>query len=233
MRSHRCHSAIRIRQLAGHCWTERDERPRRLKVAGLLALLTLACSETSGDPTGPGVTVGGDALPAVGAAYHGVAPHQFLGGSAQLFCSVHGGFTSAVSPPASQGGTVRSDYFATFQGQLVLAPPAVAATVTHPLSVQVHMVEQITLAGTQGTLRTFDTELVTFELGGPTAPGGVMVRESSSTASTGSTTISTLADGQYHIESLYDVWLEISLDGGATWNPAAEAVRMTLGPPPS
>jgi hypothetical protein len=157
--------------------------------------------------------------------------HRFLGGSALLFCGTHGGFTSAAAPPATLGGTATSDYFATFQGELVLAPPLVAATETHPLAVQVHMVELITLADAQGDTRTLDTELATFELGGPTAPGGAMVRESPTLASTGRTTITAVSGGQYRIESYYDVWLEISTDGGATWDAAEAAVRMTLGPP--
>ncbi len=196
----------------------------------ILPLATLACSETAA-PAGPGVQVGQQSLPPAGAAYHGTVPHRFLGGNVQLPCGSHGGFTAAAPPPAAPGATVTSDYFATFTGQLILAPPVVAAPITHPLSLQAHMVERITLAGTQGAVRTFDTELVTFELGGSTAPAGAMVRESPSLASTGRTTITTLAGGQYRIESVYDVWLEISLDGGATWQPAESAVRMTLGLP--
>jgi hypothetical protein len=92
------------------------------------------------------------------------------------------------------------------------------------------MVERITLAATQGAVRTFDTELVTFELGGSAAPAAT-VRESPALGSTGRTTITSLSGGQFRIESYYDVWLEISLDGGQTWHPADGAVRMTLGPP--
>jgi hypothetical protein len=211
-----------------------DMSLERLTVAAVFVLATLACSGPSGDATGPGssgVQVAQESLPAAGAAYHGGAPHRFLGGSAELPCGSHGGFTSAVAPPTTQGGTVTSDYFATFEGQLILMPPLVAATVTHPLSIPVRMVEQITLAGTQGATRTFDTELLTFELGGSSAPAGVMARESPNLASTGRTTITALSGGQYRIQSFYDVWLEISLDGGGTWHPAEGAVRMTLGPP--
>ena len=205
--------------------------PRRLKVSAFFLLTTLACSGIGGDLTGPGVRIGQQSLPAVGGAYHGAVPHRFLGGSAELPCGSHGLFTSAVEPPTVQGATVTSDYFATFTGQLVLAPPLVPATVTYPLSVPVRMVERITLASTQGAVRTFDTELVTFELGGSTTPAGAMARESPTLVSTGRTTITTLPGGQYRIESYYDVWLELSLDGGGTWNPAEAMVRMTLGPP--
>jgi len=203
---------------------------RSLKLAAILILGTLACSGDKSDPMGPGVEVGEDSLPPAGTAYHGDSSHQFMGGSAVLTCSSHGGFTAAVPPPATQSGTVRSDYFATFVGTLDLQPPLVASPVTHPLSLQVHMAELITLAGTEGTTRTFDTELATFELGGSTAPAGVMVRESPSLASSGRTTITALSGGQYHVETYYDVWLELSLDGGATWSPADNAVHMTLGP---
>ena len=204
---------------------------RRVKFAALFVIATLACSGTGGDPTGPGVQVGQESLPSGGAAYHGAVPHVFLGGSAVLTCSSHGEFTGAVAPPAPQGATVTSDYFATFEGQLDLAPPLVPAPVTHPLSLQAHMVERITLAGAQGAMRTFDTELITFELGGSVTPAGAMVRESPSVASTGRTTITALSGGQYRIESFYDVWLEISLDGGRTWHPAEGVVRMTLSRP--
>jgi len=204
--------------------------PHGLQVGALSLAATLACSGSVGDPLAPGVQVGQESLPAVGAAYYGAQGHGFLGGSAVLTCSSHGEFTGAVAPPTAPGATVTSDYFATFTGQLVLAPPLVSTSVTHPLSVQVHMAERITLAGTQGAVRTFDTELVTFELGGSAAPAA-MVRESPARSSTGRTTITTLSGGQYRIESYYDVWLEISLDGGRSWHSADGAVRMTLGAP--
>lgn len=204
---------------------------RHLNVPVLFVLAALACSGTRGDPTGPGVRVGQESLPVAGAAYHGAAPHRFFDGSAELTCSSHGNFTDAVAPPALQGTTVTSDYFATFQGELVLSPPLVRATVTHPLSVQAHMVERITLSETRDATRTFDTELVTFELGGSAMPDGVMVRESPSVGSTGRTTITSLSDDRYRVDAFYDVWLEMSVDGGETWHRAEGAVRMTLGLP--
>lgn len=202
----------------------------RFNGSTLFLLTTLSCSGAEDNPTGPGVQVGQESLPAAGAAYHGAAAHRFFGGSAELTCSSHGEFTGAVDPPATQGATATADYFATFEGQLILEPPLAPAPVTHPLSIPAHMVERITLSGTQGAVRTFHTELVTFELGGSATPAGAMVRESPTLASAGRTTITGLSGGQYRIESTYDVWLEISLDGGATWNPADAAVRMTLGP---
>ena len=194
-----------------------------------LLLVTLGCSD---DPTSPGVEAGSELLPPSGAAYYGGAPHRFGGGSAQLTCSSHGQFTAAVTPPATPSAVVTADYFATFTGQLVLGPPLVAAGATYPLSLQVHMVERLTLVATQGAVRTFDTELLTFALGGGAAPGGATVRESPSRVSSGQTTVTALSGGRYRIETYYDVWLEISVDGGSTWVPADGAVRMTLGRAP-
>jgi hypothetical protein len=193
----------------------------------LFLIAAVACSDAS-DP-GSGVEAAQESLPATGGAYHGAAAHRFLSGNAQLTCSSHGSFSAGASPPTTPSAPVTSAYVATFNGQLVLTPPLVATTATHPLALPARMSERITLAATQGAVRTFDTELLTFELGDSTAPA--MVRESPSLASTGRTTITTLSGGRYRIETVYDVWLEISLDGGGTWQRAEAAVRMTLGLP--
>lgn len=92
------------------------------------------------------------------------------------------------------------------------------------------MAESITLASASGAMLTFDTELVTFELQGTGMPAGIMVRESPRLPSTGTTTVTSLSGGQSRVETSYDVWLDISLDGGGTWSSADEAVRMTLEP---
>jgi hypothetical protein len=202
-----------------------------VKLAAILMLGTLACSGSEDEPMSPGVEVGEDSLPPAGSAYHGDTSHLFMGGSAELFCGIHGNFTAAIAPPATQSDPVTSDYFATFEGHLVLEPPLVASAVTYPLSLQVHMTELITLVGTQGATRTFDTELAAFELGGTAAPAGVMIRESPTVASPGRTTITALSGGRYRVETYYDVWLELSTDGGGTWIPADNAVHMTLGAP--
>ena len=56
--------------------------------------------------------------------------------------------------------------------------------------------------------------------GHPYSKAGIMIRESPTLASTGRTTIATLSDG-YLISSFFDVFTEVSLDGGMSWNPAA------------
>jgi PEP-CTERM motif len=67
-----------------------------------------------------------------------------------------------------------------------------------------------------GGLGTFDTEMLSMSLTG----GGVMVRESPTRASTGKTSITDIGGGMYHIDSFFDVFTELSLDGGMSWIPS-------------
>ena len=45
----------------------------------------------------------------------------------------------------------------------------------------------------------------------------VMLRESTTLASTGQTTIDSAPGGGFMISSFFDIFTEVSLDGGATW----------------
>src|ERR1035438_273650 len=62
---------------------------------------------------------------------------------------------------------------------------------------------------------TFSTEMTQLDLSG----GGIMLRESPTLVSAGQTTVGT--DG-FLIGSFFDIFTELSLDGGATWGPAAQ-----------
>jgi hypothetical protein len=72
-----------------------------------------------------------------------------------------------------------------------------------------------------GSTRFFDTEMLSLNLSGGTLPGGIMVRESPTKASLGRTSVRTIAsDGTYRISSFFDIFTELSLDGGQTWSPS-------------
>ena len=176
-----------------------------------------------------GIVVSEVILPAPGAAYHG-GTHVFLNGGARLTCSSHGGFTSSVAPPRTAGTTAIADYRATFTGELALEPPAVSSPAVFPIAQQVHMVERIALGERRGREQVLETEIVALDLQGPGLPNGVLVRESPELVSSGRTSIAPLEGGRFRVESYYDVWLEISLDGGRSWNRAEAAVRMSIAP---
>ena len=170
---------------------------------------------------GPGILAPEDSLPPLEGAYHGGTPHVWnaAGGPVELVCSSHGGFTSAADPPNRPGETAESDYFATFTGELTLG------SITYPVHEQVHMAERVTLSSRQGRTRIFETELVSFSLD----VNGVLIRESHTQSSTGRATITTVPRGEFYVESFFDVFLEISLDGGRTWIPPENSVRMEMG----
>ena len=56
-------------------------------------------------------------------------------------------------------------------------------------------------------------------------PGGVMLRESPTKASLGQTKRSAAPLGGYRISSFFDIFTELSMDGGKTWTPASGSAR--------
>ena len=71
----------------------------------------------------------------------------------------------------------------------------------------------------------YDTEMLQLDIAGGNLPAGMMIRESPTLVSTGKTAISPAPGGGFIIDSFFDVFTELSTDGGSTWEPA-------IGPPP-
>ena len=65
--------------------------------------------------------------------------------------------------------------------------------------------------------------MLSLNASGGTLPGGVMIRESPSKASLGRTSVRNAVSGSYMISSFFDVFTEISLNGGQTWSPSISA----------
>ena len=75
-----------------------------------------------------------------------------------------------------------------------------------------------------GQLGTFNTEMTQQDLSG----GGVLIRESPTKASTGQTKIENMGGGLFQITSFFDVFTELSLDGGATWVASVDSTHVDL-----
>jgi hypothetical protein len=88
--------------------------------------------------------------------------------------------------------------------------------------------------GPSDTTGTFVTEMVGMSLSGegPTPPF-VMVRESPTLPSLGQTRITDTGGGTYHIDSFFDVFTELSMDGGTNWFPSVGSTRVNLVPEPT
>jgi hypothetical protein len=77
--------------------------------------------------------------------------------------------------------------------------------------------------------RYIETEMLALDISGGSLPAGVRLRESPTRPSLGRTTIRTFGGGGFGIDSFFDVFTEVSTDGGATWVPSPEPLRMELG----
>ena len=97
--------------------------------------------------------------------------------------------------------------------------------------------QPITLAGPVQTIvfnkvgnvtGTFQTEMLALNLVGG---GGILIRESPTLQSQGQTTITSIGGGQFRIDSFFDIFTELSIDGGQTWIPSNGATRVELGTP--
>ena len=103
-------------------------------------------------------------------------------------------------------------------------------------------VETIVFGKIGNVTGTFQTEMLSLNLSG-TVPGlgAFMIRESPTRQSTGQVTITQppALGGLYQIDSFFDVFTELSTDGGATWMPGTQvrggpayAGHVTLEPVP-
>jgi len=78
-------------------------------------------------------------------------------------------------------------------------------------------------------IRSFDTEMLSLDL---TLPDGTKLRESPTKQSLGRLHRAPAAAGTgFTISSFFDVFLDISTDGGATWSPADRAIHLDFATP--
>lgn len=89
------------------------------------------------------------------------------------------------------------------------------------------------VGGSPSEPRPFTMELLAMDLSGVNFPPGVGVRESPTQASPGLGVADEDGPGNYVIVSFFDVFTELTLDGGQTWAPAnqSQRERMNQGPP--
>ena len=91
----------------------------------------------------------------------------------------------------------------------------------------------LTTGKTGNTTGTFDTEIIAMSLTGSILGMPVEIRESPFQNSTGQTTITDLGGGQFGFDSFFDIWIEISINGGPFVPQTGGSSTVNLVPEPS
>ena len=143
-----------------------------------------------------------------------------LGGADSLCLSQgnHFGFTNVIESFDALGQ--HESFDSMFTALATQMPGAMVTPVAMQGQVQVDVLGRFSSV----ELGTFDTEMVALNLVG----GGAMVRESPTRASTGRTTITDIGGGEYRIDSFFDIFTELSLDGGQNWIPSRDSTHVDL-----
>jgi hypothetical protein len=133
-----------------------------------------------------------------------------------LFDIFHFGFTNIIRIPA---GADELEFFdSTVTGNVSInGGPKSPVMLTGSVETEV-------FGKTGNTTGSFQTEMLQLNLTG----GGIMVRESPTLQSLGQTTITDLGGGSFKIDSFFDIFTELSMDGGQTWTPATGLERVEL-----
>jgi hypothetical protein len=74
----------------------------------------------------------------------------------------------------------------------------------------------------------FETEMLQLDL---VSPDLIRIRESPTLPSRGRTSIEQVSPGLYHIDSVFDVFVELSLDGGQNFIPGLALGAVPTDPP--
>lgn len=82
----------------------------------------------------------------------------------------------------------------------------------------------------QGTA-SWEIEILSMNLAVPGMPA--IIRESPTLPSLGMHIVTDIGGGQFQIDSFFDVFTELSVDGGQTWIPASAPMHMPVTPEPT
>jgi hypothetical protein len=132
----------------------------------------------------------------------------------------HRVFTENQLPPSSNTSATHS-FNSEIDFDLSLDHGATFSRITAPAQVTVN------LQNPGGAAQVYNTEMLQLSISGGNLPAGVQVRASPSVRSTGQTSVAP-ATGGFMISSFFDIFTEVSTDGGQTWSPSTQAGHMDL-----
>jgi hypothetical protein len=169
-------------------------------------------------------------LPPPNGTYISPAQYHALYASGIIISNVtHRAFTYSLPPPPL-GTSATHTFNSELDFDLSLNDGASFTRVTAPAQVTVNLQAIGTLPGGE---QVYNTEMLQLNISGGTLPANLQVRASKSLPSGGQTTI-TPTPGGFMISSFFDIFTELSLDGGNTWSaPSTQAGHMDLRPDPT
>jgi hypothetical protein len=204
-----------------------DKEPtmiQRLTLLGRVMAMVVAMSgfraaQASMITTSPG-------LPPLDGAYVSPAEAHAIYGPAVLTQIRHSGFANIMLMPV--GPDIIETFDSMVTGLVELPGPMIVPLTLHgPVTVRLFNYNGMTTG-------TFQTEMLQLDLVGTLMGNPVMIRESPTLPSLGQTTVTDIGGGQFRIDSFFDVFTELSLDGGQTWIPDSSGpTRVNLIPSPA
>jgi hypothetical protein len=134
---------------------------------------------------------------------------------------------SSIALPAPGSSVLEDNY--PFDGDLVFSDQRTGSS-----QLEIHKPifsgtqAEVTNTSSASNLGPFAIVVDSLVMSGGDLPPGMILRESPTLDSTGTETVTDLGKGQFQISSFFDVFTELSLDGGQTWTPASGPLELTL-----
>jgi hypothetical protein len=139
---------------------------------------------------------------------------------------VHRRFTQSVPPP-SPGDTLTHTFGSQVEMDVSMDEGLSWGHVSAPGTAAVRITGR---PGGDGVTEYYDMEMIAWNIAGGSLPSNLMIRESPTRSSLGRTTQSVHGTDN-DCDSFFDIYIEVSTDGGQSWIPAISApVTMTLQP---
>jgi HYR domain/Bacterial Ig domain len=121
------------------------------------------------------------------------------------------GFSSCTGLP--NAGSQAINFNATFAADVsVNGGPITRMQAPATVALNATFVNQV------GNTKNYTTQMTQLDVGGGIFPAGWQLRESPTLSSNGQIAVTTITGGD-HLDSFFDVFTELSTNGGSTWNP--------------
>ena len=148
--------------------------------------------------------------------------HQWTPGGIpyDLTAPIYAHFSQCTVPNTSFSGATSVDQFSSQIGGDLYVNGGFAGHISVPAQVSVQLIFTGTSGGGVGVVggsESFATQMTQLDATGP----GFEIRIDPIFASNGSTTITNEGGGLFRIDSFFDVFTDLSLDGGQTWTPSS------------